>query len=218
MPDLPGVHVSVSQVPFFPIQAQSRELLAKTEEESTRTGCPQLHKARPLVVLFAFQCCTPCVRNVDTVTTIGEADASMRVPEFLSVSAVLEMGGLLPDSPSAPTSSDACVSSGFMGWSSSCGLTDGSPAWENPPVPHQRCVHTASNCGPSTSFSHLSLPEKSNRRKRRHLILHATRFTRSCVCEACHFVPARNPKCFGNLHGTPSMLTPMLCEQVPLCR
>ena len=97
VPDLPGVHVSVSQVPFFPIQAQSRELLAKTEGESTRSGSPQGHKAGPLVVLFAFQCCTPCVRNVDTVTTIGEADASIRVPEFLCVSAVLEMGGLLPD-------------------------------------------------------------------------------------------------------------------------
>ena len=30
-------------------------------------------------------------------TTIGEADASMRVPEFLCVSAVLETGGLLPE-------------------------------------------------------------------------------------------------------------------------
>ena len=37
---------------FFPLQLQSTELLATTEEQSSRGGSSQGHKAGPLVVVF----------------------------------------------------------------------------------------------------------------------------------------------------------------------
>ena len=93
--------------------------------------------------------------------------------------------------------SDACTS--FGSWSSSCSLTDDSPAWENPQMPHPCCVRTTD----SDLFLPIVIARETQPSKRRHLFLHATRSIHSCVCEACHFVQARNPR-FGDLTGLPS--------------
>ena len=130
-------------------------------------------------------------------TTLGEADASIRVPVFLCVSAVLETGGLPPDwlpllQPRllrmlAPCHLDSQVDP----------LLADIRMVLLPEKIHWCHINIVFIRRQTEDLRSLSASCRCRRNptveKRGHLSLHAKRSIHPCVCEICHFVLAWNP-------------------------